>query len=150
VVEDTHNETTKISQDFKVADLGLLATVVGNLQIERPELVAGTRAQPESALGFIGYGLLVSAGLALFVAPFACGSPDGLETMARRLGFAGKALPPVLDSPLADYRLPFIGSPTRATALAGLIGTVLAFVAAYVLACMVVPVLAGSRKDAKR
>jgi len=42
VVEDTHNETTKISQDFKVADLGLLATVVGNLQIERPELVAGS------------------------------------------------------------------------------------------------------------
>jgi len=115
----------------------------------RPDLVAGVRMQPASRLGFVGYGLLVSAGLALFVAPFACGSPDGLEAFARRLGFAGKALPPVLNSPLADYRLPFIGSPTKATALAGLIGTVLAFVAAYVLACMVVPVLAGPKKDAK-
>ena len=115
----------------------------------RPQLVAGAREQGVAAgMSFLGYGLLLALGLAVFVAPFACPWPDGLEKVAQTLGFEGKAAAIPLASPLADYRLPFVGSATVATAVAGAIGTVLAFVAAYVLARTLVPVLGGPKKDA--
>ena len=118
----------------------------------RPELVAGVR-KPEPGgqplAGFVGYGLVISAGLALFVAPFACPWPDGLESVAQALGFAGRMTAPTLDAPLAEYRVPLIGSPTVATAVAGLIGTVLAFIAAYLLTRTLVPVLGAPKKDAR-
>ncbi len=115
----------------------------------RPELVAGA-GEPAGAArpGWIGYGLVLSLGLAVFVAPFACRSPDGLEAVARALHFDGKAVVPTLNTPLSDYRLPFIGSPTVATAVAGLIGTALAFIVAYALARMLARTIGPPRKDA--
>ncbi|HWX22446.1 MAG TPA: energy-coupling factor ABC transporter permease [Candidatus Binatia bacterium] len=116
----------------------------------RPQLVAGAREQGLAAgVGFMGYGLLLALGLAVFVAPFACAWPDGLEGVARAMGFASKAVPGPLPAPLADYQLPFIGSATAATGIAGVIGTVLAFVAAYALARALVPVLGTPKKDAR-
>lgn len=115
----------------------------------RPELVAGTREGGTGArLGFVGYGLLLSIGLAVFVAPFACSWPDGLDAVAERLGFESKASPHAVPSPLADYQLPYIGSPAAATAVAGLVGTVVVFVAANLLARILVPSLAAPKKDA--
>ena len=128
-----------------------LATGLITLAVLRaqPELVAGARETGAAArLGFVGYGLLISLGLAVFVAPFACSWPDGLEAVARALGFQGQTTVS-LAAPLADYRLPLIGSATVATAVAGLIGTVLAFVAAYALARTLVPVLSSPKKDAR-
>jgi hypothetical protein len=49
---------------------------------------------------------------------------------------------------MADYRLPLLGSPIAATAIAGLVGTVLAFLAAYFLARFLARGLAISKKDA--
>ena len=89
-------------------------------------------------------GVLVAVGLAIFVAPVACPWPDGLDSVARTLGFESKAIPSPLTAPLADYRVPFFGSATVATAIAGAIGTAVAFVAAYFLSKVLVPVL-GSR-----
>jgi cobalt/nickel transport system permease protein len=118
---------------------GLIAlTVLRN----RPQLVA--TPQP----GFVSYGFLICIGLAVFVAPFACPWPDGLAVVAKALGFAAKEAPISSHAPLADYQLPFIGSVTVATAVAGAIGTVLAFVAAYGLARVLVPVLSAPKKDA--
>jgi len=115
----------------------------------RPELVTGSGESDNPAgLGFTGYGLLVCAGLAVFVAPFACPWPDGLEQVAETLGFQHRAASTGPQGPLADYRLPWVGSATLATAIAGLIGTLAAFVAAYVLARSLVPVLGNSKKDA--
>jgi ABC-type spermidine/putrescine transport system permease subunit II len=114
----------------------------------RPQLVAGARERGGAAgLGFVGYGLVVSLGLALFVAPFACSWPDGLERVAKVLGFSSREAAPALNAPLAEYRLPYIGSATVATAVAGVIGTVLAFIAAYVLARVLVPVLGAPKKN---
>ncbi|HEV2392675.1 MAG TPA: energy-coupling factor ABC transporter permease [Verrucomicrobiae bacterium] len=116
----------------------------------RPQLLAQANQRLSGTpLGFLGYGLLVAFGLSIFVAPFACSWPDGLESVATRFGFAGNALPALAEAPLADYRLPFVGSPTVATGVAGLIGTVLAFVAAYALARLLVPVLGASKRDAR-
>jgi cobalt/nickel transport system permease protein len=111
----------------------------------KPQLITGLR-EPDRILrsGFIGYGVLISLGLAIFVAPFACPWPDGLESVAGRFGLTVKPA----SAPLADYRFPLIGSATVATAVAGAIGTLLAFFAAYAFARMVVPVLGATKKDA--
>ena len=114
----------------------------------RPQMLESTGEAGIAWRGFLAYGLLLCFGLAVFVAPFACSWPDGLETVARALGFEGHATAPALQGPLADYRVPWLGSPTLATAVAGVIGLVLAFVAAYLLARTLAPVLSNSKKDA--
>jgi cobalt/nickel transport system permease protein len=55
----------------------------------RPEVV-----QPDERVSasVIGVGLVASLAVALFVAPFACPWPDGLERIAAKLGFEGRAL----------------------------------------------------------
>jgi cobalt/nickel transport system permease protein len=116
----------------------------------RPQLVVGAhQAGATSGLGFVSYGLLLALGLAVFVAPFACPWPDGLESVARHLGFEGRATAPALQAPFADYHVPFFGSATVATAVAGLFGTVLAFIAAYALARALVPALGTAKKNSK-
>jgi cobalt/nickel transport system permease protein len=110
----------------------------------RPQLIAGNR-DTNAALQYseIGYGVLICLGLALFVAPFASSWPDGLEALGERLGLRTKTMA----APLSDYQFPFIGSAAGATAVAGAVGTVIAFFAAYLLARAVVPALGAPRKD---
>jgi cobalt/nickel transport system permease protein len=115
----------------------------------RPDLVAGAQAQAAAAgWSWVPYGLLVSVGLAVFVAPFASPWPDGLESVAAKLGFEGQAGRSAFAAPFAEYEVPGVGSATLATALAGLVGTVLAFGAAYLLARLLVPSLGTPHKDA--
>jgi hypothetical protein len=115
----------------------------------RPGLVAGVVTQGSPGRhGFVAYGLLVSLGLAIFVAPFACPWPDGLEHVAKSLGFETQAGQPHTFAPFADYRFPFLSSATAATAAAGLIGTVVAFAAAYALARVLVPAMESPPQDA--
>jgi cobalt/nickel transport system permease protein len=86
----------------------------------------------------LGYGLVVSLGLVLFISPFASSWPDGLEKVAEAIGF-GSAAPSasLIPSPLADYGVPGIASPGFSTILAGSIGTLIAFVLSFILARMV-------------
>lgn len=91
----------------------------------RPELLRDTEV---AAGSLVTVGLVVALGLALLVAPWACSWPDGLEKVAEHLGFESKAAEtPLLASPIPDYEWPGIGSPAVATALAGAVGTVIAF-----------------------
>jgi len=124
-----------------------LATVLIVLSVlrARPDLVV-SHSESGGATGSAGvaYGMLVCLGLVLFVAPFACPWPDGLEALAQKFGLPVRSV----SAPLADYRLPFVGSTTVATAAAGAIGTLVAFGAAYALAFVLVPVLGNSKKDA--
>ncbi len=86
------------------------------------------------------YGVLITAGLALFVSPFASSWPDGLERVASALGFDAKAAAnPLIHSPMADYRVPGIGSLSKATAIAGVAGAVVVFVLSFVLARTLLP-----------
>ncbi len=80
-----------------------------------------------------GYGLLVALGLAVFVTPLASSLPDGLETVATRLGFEHRAAPPLVSAPAADYRISAVKSPAATTAAAGVIGTLAAFGLALLL-----------------
>lgn len=121
--------------------------VIVAIRRARPELLPDA-APLESRAGGRGalvYGLLLSAALALFVAPFACPWPDGLESVAARLGFDRAALTaPLLAAPLADYRVPGLPAPGLATALAGLLGTLIVFGLALALARALHPRGAGA------
>jgi len=106
----------------------------------RPDLLPGfaARGREEGArpvADVLVYGGLVTAGAAIFVLPFASKLPDGLEAVAARLGFASRAAArPVLPAPLADYRVPGIGSLPLAAALAALVGAALVFGLAFLVA----------------
>jgi cobalt/nickel transport system permease protein len=125
--------------------------VVAGVAQLRPELLAGAEAtSPRARHGAsVVYGLLISLGLAIFVAPFACPWPDGLEKVAARLGFEHRAAAlPVLAAPLPDYTLPGIKSVVLSTILAGCVGTGIAFGLAYLLARALTPRTAAGRNRA--
>lgn len=101
----------------------------------RPEIVA--ERTPASGGTFPGgvlrYGVLVALGLSVFVAPFASPWPDGLESLAAKLGFDGHGASAIVHAPAAGYRLPGIHSAAGATALAGALGTLVVLVLALAL-----------------
>ena len=120
----------------------ITALVIVAILRARPELLEQTTNRiTTSAYGpVLVFGLLISFGLALFVAPFACSWPDGLDKVAQTLGFEHHAArAPLIPSPMASYRLPGITSAAVATSLAGVIGTIVAFVLAFLLARVLVP-----------
>jgi cobalt/nickel transport system permease protein len=80
-----------------------------------------------------GYGLLLALGLAVFVAPFACPWPDGLESVAAKLGFDARAVAPRILPFAPDYQLSGIPWAAGATALAGTVGALLVFGLALLL-----------------
>jgi len=132
-----------------IGEGALTGLVVAAVLRSRRELVAAVRGGGEGQRrGLVRAGLPMAFGLALFGAPFACPWPDGLEAVARRLGFEHRALLPSFPSPLADYHLPWIGSVGLATATAGAVGTLTAFLGAWWLAARLVPPTAAGKDDA--
>jgi len=112
------------------------ALVLLAIQRVRPDLMSPGPAtgKPYTTRELVGYGLLVSLGLAVFVAPFACPWPDGLERVATQLGFEHKAVQPLLSAPAAGYQVPGVHWAVGTTALAGAVGAVVVFVLALLLA----------------
>ncbi len=117
-----------------VGEAVITTLVVAAVAAARPELLEpeATTRRPQRAGLLVAQGLVVALGLALFVAPFACGWPDGLDWVAGRLGFSPRALE-AAGAPLAGYGVAGITSPL-ATAVAGAVGTLVAFALAGVLA----------------
>jgi len=124
-----------------LGEAAITALVVAAVAGVRPELVRDADAARGPRYGALAaYGLLISVGLVLFVAPFASGLPDGLESFLAALGFEARAAaPPLLSSPLPGYTVPGLGRAVPATLLAGAIGTVVAFGLAYLLARLLTP-----------
>ena len=84
----------------------------------------------------VGAGLVLAALLAVFVSPWASSRPDGLEWTLEQVAPAGEASEtdaPPLSAPLPDYTVPGVEREGTSTALAGLIGTGVAFAATYAL-----------------
>jgi uncharacterized membrane protein YedE/YeeE len=120
-----------------ITALVILAIVRLRADLLDDEAVA-VAAMPVTA--FVGFGLVAALGLALFVSPFACKWPDGLEKVAATLGFEHHAIEkPLLAAPIPDYALPGIGSAVVATALTGVIGTVVVFGLSLLLARVLIP-----------
>ncbi len=76
---------------------------------------------------------LVALLIALGLSPFASSLPDGLEAVLAPYPVLHSAAP-LFVTPLADYQVVGVTSATLSTGLAGLIGVVLTFIAACVLA----------------
>lgn len=76
---------------------------------------------------FLVAGLLVALALALLVSPFASNSPDGLESVAAKQGFATSADESTVETPLADYAVAGIDDESVSTGLSGAIGVLLTF-----------------------
>jgi cobalt/nickel transport system permease protein len=100
----------------------ITALVLAAVLRSRPELleqdITPTRLLPAAV-----WTLAIVAGLTLFVSPFACSWPDGLEQVAGQLGFESKALAhSVTSAPFPDYSLSALSQARWGTALAGLAG----------------------------
>ncbi|HTY86511.1 MAG TPA: energy-coupling factor ABC transporter permease [Candidatus Acidoferrum sp.] len=106
----------------------------------RPDLIAATTPTGGSQRPgeLLGYGLLVTLGVAVFVAPFACSWPDGLDSVAEKFGFSHKTLA-VLPAPAPDYQMPGIHWAVGATATAGVIGCLIVFGLALLMGRWLVP-----------
>ena len=77
-------------------------------------------------------GLASALLLALVLSPFASPRPDGLEKVAAREGFLAKGEgQPALAAPIPDYAWPGVKNEGNATRIAGAVGTLVCFVAAW-------------------
>jgi cobalt/nickel transport system permease protein len=122
-----------------LGEAAITVLVIVAIQRTRPDLIDPS-APASGALShrqIMGYGLLITLGMALFVSPFACHWPDGLERVAGAIGFAHRAAGS--PAPMADYKVPWIKSAPLGTSLAGAAGTALVFILAFVVARVVTP-----------
>jgi cobalt/nickel transport system permease protein len=120
-----------------IGEAAITALVFGGITRLRPELLEVEIKEPSRASArrteFVVFGLLSAVALATFVAPFASPLPDGLESVAESLGFARHGHT-VIPSPVPDYAFPGVSASGLATAIAGFVGTAIAFGFAYGLA----------------
>ncbi|MHB1155277.1 MAG: energy-coupling factor ABC transporter permease [Phycisphaerales bacterium] len=154
---------TAIHALIGVGEAIITAMVINAITQTRPELLASTPPEaahiatarnsnvptrfglastpsPSNLLTLLTFGLLISLGLAIFVAPFACPWPDGLDKTAETLGFAHRAAEaPLLAAPMTDYQMPGISSEGVATATAGAAGTLIIFGLVYLAARALLP-----------
>jgi cobalt/nickel transport system permease protein len=134
-----------------VGEALITALVVAAVARARPELLHESDRSEEGwrrHADVAAYGLLVTLGLVVFVAPFASPWPDGLQRVAISLGFAPRAAAPLLPSPLARYLVPGLGGGVAPTALAGCAGAVIAFGIAYLTARLLTPREGGTYRRA--
>jgi cobalt/nickel transport system permease protein len=94
----------------------------------RPDLLDAENAPAARGTGleFSAFCLVIALGLAIFVSPYACAWPDGLDKVAQSFGFAGHAAK-LVKTWIPDYKMPGISSAGIATAIAGAIGTLVMF-----------------------
>lgn len=118
-----------------LGEAAITMLVVAAVMRARPELLGATDAVRRRPLRWSVAAAVVA--LLVLAAPFASSLPDGLEHVAERFGFAGRAMP-LLDAPLG------VGGagawPVLAAAAAG---TLAAFALAYGLARALTPVRSG-------
>ncbi len=122
-----------------VGEALIIALVLVGIARSRPELFGEKSLAPAAGIAsLVGYGLIISLGLALFVSPYASSSPDGLDKTAQTLKFEEFAKEP-MHAPMSDYKLPGISKEALATSLAGAVGTLVVFGLSWVLAMALVP-----------
>ncbi|MBX6313406.1 MAG: PDGLE domain-containing protein, partial [Isosphaeraceae bacterium] len=121
-----------------VGEALITGLVLRSILLLRPDLIYQAALPPESRAARIGRcavaGLAVAMAVAIFLAPVASDFPDGLEYVGAKLGFLKEEAQPVLDAPLADYgegvrrwAIPGLDHVRVATAVAGVIGTLIVF-----------------------
>ena len=96
----------------------------------RPDMLQiGSQAPATRSAGWVWAGLIIALMVTLF-SPLASPSPDGLERVAEDAGFIDQGMDPSYKI-LPDYTVPFIENEAVTTILAGAIGVLVVFAAAY-------------------
>ena len=109
------------------------------LLLTRPDLIDNVEPDADTVTGRWGRvllaGLAIALAVAIFLAPFASGYDDGLEWVGGKLEFL-KESPPIVSAPISDYQLsvPGLANPRIATAVAGVVGTLVVFGVGFGLA----------------
>lgn len=110
--------------------------VLAGIRVSRPDLLMeSAKAQTtQKHMSGIVLGLVCAVGVVLFISPFASEWPDGLESVASRLGFSQKAVMSYGSlHPFSEYAFPGVASPSLATVLAGILGIVTVTAVAFAL-----------------
>jgi len=123
-----------------ITSLVILAIARTRLDLLDPEHQTGAH---NVGFEFVLLGLVIALGLAIFVSPYACSWPDGLDKVAGKFGFEERAST-LIKTLFPDYKIPGISSEGIATAIAGALGTLVMFG----LACLVGRILV--RNEAHR
>jgi cobalt/nickel transport system permease protein len=97
----------------------------------RPDLLDETSASAQGSRGWVYAGILITL-LVVLLSPFASASPDGLERVAKNMGFinAGQSAPFHI---IPDYTIPFLGRTPLSTILAGALGVLIVLGVAFLL-----------------
>jgi cobalt/nickel transport system permease protein len=106
---------------------------LGFIYVTRRDLLdIGEKAPAQASANWVIIGLAISLVVAVF--SFAASpDPDGLERVAENTGFLDRAMGPVYEI-LPDYTIPFIGNELLSGILAVVVGTLIVFGAAFVIA----------------
>ncbi|HEX4448102.1 MAG TPA: energy-coupling factor ABC transporter permease, partial [Polyangiaceae bacterium] len=115
------------------------ALVIASVIRMRPGLVARREGAVAGGGASVVLALVPSVGLALFVSPFACRWPDGLERVVERFGIE-PARARLVAAPLGDALGPGTGGAFWRAGLAGVAGVLLVFA----LSCLLGAWLASS------
>ena len=117
----------------------ITALVILAIARARPDLLESEIPPPTriARLEFVAFGLVIVLGLAIFAAPYACKWPDGLDEVAEKFGFAGRAAA-VIRTWIPDYKMPGISPAGLATAAAAALGTLGMFGLAWVVGRLMV------------
>jgi cobalt/nickel transport system permease protein len=102
----------------------ITVAALGFILQARPDLLESQSVAEKGGRGWIYAGVIISI-LAVLIAPFASGDPDGLERIAEDMGFLERGL----DAPyqlLPDYTVPFLGETALSTVVAGIVGALVA------------------------
>ena len=112
----------------------ITALVILTIARPRPDLLDAENDTTARGTGgeFLAFGLVIALGLAIFVSPYACSWPDGLDKVAEKFGFGAHAKT-LIHAWIPDYKMPGISSEGIATAVAGAVGTAIMFGLACVL-----------------
>ena len=131
----------------------ITALVLSTILRLRPELLErriGREPAAGRAVSLALLGLVASLALAIFVSPFACTWPDGLERVAERLGLEPASVRLPFDAPLRSYALPSVPRSPWTLSMAAAIGTLLAFAICVVLGVLLAPRAREARPPAAR
>ena len=102
------------------------------LSATRRDLLKPGDATPAGGRAAWVIGLLIALGLAV-ISPIASSNPDGLEWVAEQLGFLQSAAEPAFTI-IPDYVMPGVSSEALATIIAGVVGTLIVFGVALLVA----------------
>ncbi len=104
----------------------VVITVAGCVLLSRNWSSAGANR------GLVAVPLLTATIVALLLSPFASGFPDGLEWVAEKYKFLHESAPAFV-GPFSDYAVPFFTNESLSTGMAGLVGVVVSFGAAWII-----------------